>query len=302
MDSELVERPKASNQKVTTSENFELCYLRHQYFRRVSYNPSKEEMGPYFSIVSNLSKKTFFGNYGLFRTMGMNEEDLFNIGNVHLVSFLGLYSLEKSEKRMKEWQIKFVLKEGKDPLPADFIQKNKANFTMFFKQRMEDLVRICRQKSRNVKGQSPGDYTVFCGQNKPPKYPMRLLQDYQELGYKKIDFSVFKSIRKKADVDSDATMFPFDNKWYVAIAIDKDGLELEDLIASDYNPYDNVHNMQPDVFYEEKESESLIDSFNGNTDSKKRSVLKNFIAKNKNDGQYRKEIVVAKKLLKTLGG
>ena len=90
-----VTRPEPSEKKIRTSDDFELCYLRHQYFRRVKYNPTEQEMAPYMGIVANLTKNTFFTYFNLFKAVGMYQDDILNIGRVHLVSFLGLYSLEK---------------------------------------------------------------------------------------------------------------------------------------------------------------------------------------------------------------
>lgn len=294
-------RPKAPDKKIRTSDSFELCYIRHQYFRRVKYNPTQEEMEPYMKIVDHFTKNTYYTYHNLFKAVGMEQDDVLNVGRVQLVSFLGLYTLDKMKDKEKSYIVKFYIDNQRDPDQKDFEQKNKANFTFFFKQRMEDLVRVCRQKVRNIKGQPSEEYTVFCGKSRPPKYPNRLVRDHDSLGYKKIDFSVFKSIRKKANVNNDATIFVFDGIWYVAIAVDQRNLEIEDIVSSGSNPYDNGHNMRPDELYEEKEKERFQSIFNQKSDRRKRTTLNNFIAKHKKKSQYRDEVATARKLLKSLG-
>lgn len=294
-------RPQASDKKISTREDFELAYLRHQYFRRVKYNPTEVEMQPFMKIVDHLTKNTFFTYFNLFKAVGMYHEDVLNIGRVHLVSFLGLYSLEQMPIKREEFSENFIKYNHKIPEEKDFDQKNKANFTMFFKQRMEDLVRVCRQKVRNIRGQSSEEYLVFYSKNSPPKIINKILRDYEELGYKKVDFSIFKSIRKKADVEHNATVFKFNDIWYVAIAIDQRNLELEDIVCSGSNPYDNYHNMRPDHLYEEKEIGDLDKVFSRKSCYRKKVMLRNFIAKNKNKRHYIEEIATAKKLLKSLG-
>jgi hypothetical protein len=326
-------RPKASEKKIRTSDDFELCYLRHQYFRRVQYNPTKEEMQPYMHIVCNLSKNTFFTYSNLFKAIGLHLDDIINIGRVHLVSFLGLYALEKMKDKKKAFKVQCQINNGRAAEEKDFVQKNRANFTMFFKQRMEDLARVCRQKSRNVKGQPSEEYAVFCSKNKPPENYHRILKEHEELGYKKTDFSIFKSIRKKADVNIDATIFSFDDIWYVAIPLEQKVLDIDDLIGSPYNPYASDHNMQPDERYlelpikgrnwnlrvkgvteddvkkgktygmttEEKESDHFKALFKKIPRDEKRLILKNFVAKNCEKSQYGEEVAAARKLLRGLG-
>lgn len=301
MNRTTVNRPKASGTKVSTSSDFELCYIRHQYFRRVKYNPTEAEMQPYMAIVGNLTKNTFFTYQNLFRAVGMYHDDVMNVGRVHLVSFLGLYAMEQMKDKKKEWITKFTIWKDRAPTDKDFDQKNKANFTLFFKQRMEDLVRVCRQKVRNIKGQPSEEYSVFCGPTKPPKQPKKLLREFKDLGYKKVDFSIFKSIRKKANVEHDATMFEFSGNWYVAIALEQKNLEIEDLVGSDSNPYENFHNMKPDDLYEQKEQEGLEIRFNRRSSYRKKATLRNFIAKNRNKRQYREEVLTAKRMLRSLG-
>lgn len=296
----IINRPKAPEDKINTSNDFELAYLRHQYFRRVKYNPTEIDMLPYMSIVEHLTRNTFFTYFNLFKAVGMYHEDIVNIGRVHLVSFIGIYSLEEKDSKKKEFAEKFEKANYKEAEEKDFIQKNKANFTFFFKQRMEDLVRICRQKVRNIKGQPSKDYSVFYSKEKPPKFLYKLLKDYESLGYKKLDFSIFKSIRKKANVNHDATMFEFDGFWYVAIALEQKSLELEDIVGAGCNPYENYHNMQPDELYREKEIKSLSSIFNKKSVYKKKMTLQNFIAKNQNKAQYKEEMNTAKRLLRSL--
>ena len=297
-----VDRPPPSDKKIRTSDSFELCYLRHQYFRRVKYNPTPEEMQPYMKIVEHFTKNTFFTYFNLFRAVGICQwQDVLNIGRVQLVSFLGLYALENADVKRKDFSEKFLKYQYKEPGEKDFDQKNKANFTMFFKQRMEDLVRVCRQKVRNIKGKPSEEYSIFCGKEKPPKHPKQLLRDYKELGYKKLDFSIFKSIRKKASVNNDATIFEFNGTWYVAIALEQKNLDIEHIIGAGSDPYENVHNMRPDELYEEKESEKLHRLFYKKSNYRKGVALRNFIAKNKSNRQYREEIATAKKLLRSLG-
>lgn len=297
-----VDRPAPDKRKISSKDDFELCYLRHQYLRKSKGNPTAEEMAPYIKIVENLSKNTFFTYYGLFKNVGMYMDDVVSIGQVHLVSFLNLFALEKMEAKMDQWTLNWLLKhKGEQPQPADFLQQNKANFTLFYKQRMEDLVRICKQKLRNIKGQSSEEYLSFVGTKDLPKDPTKLIKDYEDYGFKKIDLPTFKSIRKKANVKNNVMAFKFNESWYVSFPIPQRDLEIDDFIVSDVNPYYNTHNRRPDQVYNDNEIEKFTKIFNNKTDDKKVLILKKFIAKNRNKSEYSKEVSTARKLLKTIG-
>lgn len=297
-----VNRPLPPNKKISTSDNFELAYLRHQYVRKSKYNPTVEEMAPYIKIVENLSRNTFFTYYNLFKTVGMYLDDVVSIGQVHLVSFLNLFALEKMEVKQDEWIEKWLLKhKGISPEPKDFLQQNKANFSLFYKQRMEDLVRICKQKLRNIKGQSSEEYIAFIGNSDLPKDPTKLIKDYEEHGFKKIDLPTFKSIRKKTNARNNVMAFRFNDSWYICFPVPQRDLEIGDLIASDVNPYLNTHNKRPDQVYNDKETEKFEELFNNKPSDKKVLILKKFIAKNRNKCEYSKEVSTARKLLKSIG-
>ena len=297
-----VDRPAPETRKISSKDDFELCYLRHQYLRKAKGNPTAEEMAPYMYIVENLSRNTFFTYYSLFKTVGMYVEDVASIGQVHLVSFLNLFALEKMEAKQDEWVIKWLLKhKSVQPEPKDFLQQNRANFSIFYKQRMEDLVRICKQKLRNIKGQQTEEYVSFVGNSPLPKYPTKLIKDYKEYGFKKIDFPTLKSIRKKANVKSNVTAFQFGDSWYVCFPIPQRDLRIGDLIVSDVNPYSNLYNKRPDQIYSYKEENELEELFNNKPNNKKVLILKKFIAKNRNKREYNKEVSTARKLLKTIG-
>lgn len=296
-----VNRPTASKNKISHKSSFELCYLRHQYFRRAKYNPTEAEMAPYIGIISKLAKNTFFVYANLFRAVGMDYEDIQNIGRVHLVSFLCLYSMESSKEKKDQYIERIAQSEYRIPEEKDFDQKNKANFTFFLKQRMEDLVRVCRQKVRNINGHPSSEYVAFCGKANLPKNIYRLMKNYEELGYKKIDFSIFKSIRKKCNFYKDSSIFKLDDTWYVALDTEQKKITQEDIEVSDFSPYENSHNLRPDELYVEKESNLLYDIFENKPSFKKIKILRKFIAKNKLNRQYREEILTARKLLKNLG-
>jgi hypothetical protein len=298
-----VSRPKADEGKINSRNEFELCYLRHQYFRRVKYNPTEKEMKPFTHISGYLSKNTYNIYKNLFISVGLEFDDVKNIALVHLVSFLGLFAMQKMPEKLKDFSEKFYSIQGRNPNKMDILDKDQANFTLFMKQRMGDLVRVCRQKARNIKGTPVEEFYYYCGPTKPPKVLRELLKNYEKLGFKKLDSAIYKSIKKR--VGSIFGMsFVFDGNYYVAVPLDNKPLSLEDFDGADINPRDSIHNMTPEEIYftleDEDEWENKKQIFFHKSTTKKVNTLKNFINVNKNKPEYCEEIRAARKLLREL--
>lgn len=298
-----VVRPEAAKEKIHSKDEFELCYLRHQYFRRVKYNPTPKDMEPFKKIAERLAKNTFYKNKGLFSIIGFEFEDVSNIANVHLVSFLGLYSLENTPEKYKAFVDKFTEIQSKEPEEDDILDKNKASFTSFLKQRMEDVVRVCRQKAKNIKGIPVTEFQSFYGPKTPPKIRSLLLKNHEQYGFRKIDNAIYKSIRKQAKAYSE-NLFVFNKIYYVAVPLEKKQLNIEDLNGADMNPHDNIHNMTPeDAYFSLEEAEvwkQRQEQFDNKSDRSKTYAISNFIKKNRNKQQFKEEIRVAKRLLREL--
>lgn len=300
-------RPLAEARKIHSKNEFELCYMRHQYFRRVDYNPSTEEMNPYMKIVEHLSKNTFFTYRYIFFTVGMELDDVINIGRVQLVNFIGLFEFNENKHKDK-WEEFCIIYMNKNldqmPNPQAVLDKNKANFTMFLKQRMEDLVRICSQKSKNIKGLKVDEYIPFYGPNPPPVELYKLLEDNVAYGFKVVDIVAFKAIKKKAKAKIKVP-FQFAGSWYVAVPLGNRNLTVLDFAGAGIDPRDNRHNMNPEQILEEKEQEIKFDKkikmFKNSPEDEKAKTIFDFIEKNIDNPVFEEEIIIAKKYLRGMG-
>ena len=103
---------KSITTRANSRDNFELCYMRHQYLKRVKKQPTVEEMQPYNKIVENITKNTFYVYKNLFLMVGLDLEDVLNNGQVQLVSFLGLFALEKNPKKLADFKRNFRSKNS----------------------------------------------------------------------------------------------------------------------------------------------------------------------------------------------
>lgn len=299
-----IERPQADKRKISYRNDFELCYMRHTYIRKVDYNPTEADMQPYMKTIIQQAQKTFYTYRGLFQLVGFYLDDVVNIGRIHLIGFLGLYSLEKVPEKYEAFEEIFFKKHVKIPKAKDVEDKNKANFTIQLKQRMETLVRVCRQKARNIKGWPTEEFYVFYGPKRPPRNLKKLLENHEKYEFKKLDMATFKSIKKRKSIRNNDKPFQFAGSWYVAVPLEKHVLCLADFTGAGQDPYDSIHNKNPEELLfdkiREEEFEQKKAAFEAHTDKRKEVILRGFIHKNKKNPMFTEEIALARKYLKTL--
>jgi hypothetical protein len=296
-------RPKADIKKIHSRNEFELCYLRHQYLRKTTENPTEDEMKPFIPIAEHMAKNTYYTYKNLFHMVGFDVEDLISIANVHLVSFLGLFSLDKLPEKYDDF-VNLYRDAGRlDPGKADILNKDKANCTLFMKQRMEDVVRVCRQKARNIKGLPTEEYFFYSGQKRPPQILRDLVDNYERLGFRKLDQAVYKSIRKKVK-NIEGPIFRFNDLYYVAVPVEQKALSIVDFVGAGMDPHDSIHNMSPEEIYfsieDDNQFERNLTAFNRKSKTTRARKIKKFIEENRKNPRYKDEIRAARKMLKGL--
>lgn len=297
--------PLEIQKRISFKNNFEDCYLRHLYLKRITHNPSREEMVPYKKIVDNFANSTFYAYKNLFLLVGLDLEDVVNITQTHLVSFLGLFALERNPKKMAEFKKLFKKRNSLVCSKEDLLNKNKANFTCFLKQRLEDVVRVCRQKAKNIKGVSAEDFQVFRGAKEPPKDIEDLLENHSKYDYHPLGTSAFKTIRKRMRNKQEGPVYLDNDTWYVCVPIRKKSLNLNDLTTNNYSPYDNIHNMNPEQILENNQQVNWEDrwaEFNSTPDEEKTKVIESFVRQNKGNSELKQELAFATKLLGSMNG
>lgn len=303
---QLVERPAAEKRKIHSSNDFELCYLRHQYFRRAKYNPSAEDMAPYKKIIGYLSQRTFYTYPGLFHVVGMTLEDVQVVGSVQLVSFLGLFEIEakRNPEDYENFCTVFERRNDRKPNADELLGKNKAIFTLFLKQRMEDLVRVSRQKAKNIKGSRVDEYIPFYGAPPPPDDLYKLLIDNEAYQYYRCDINQYKAIRKRAKKKV-GEIFQWAGDYYVTVPLDHRALTVLDLQGAGMDPYESLHNLNPEEILFRRESEIRFDKrvkkYKNSSKEEKAKTILDFVEKNSNNPNYQDEIVTARKLLRNMG-
>lgn len=300
-----VYRPPAEDRKIHSSDDFELCYIRHQYFRRVKYNPTAAEMEPYKKIIKFLSQRTFYTYPGLFHVVGFTFEDVNAVGIINLVNFLGLYEISPTKNLRDYTKFCAVLKRLKKPMTSEqLLNKNKAILTLFMKQRMEDLVRICRQKAKNIKGTRVDEYLPFYGAPPPPDDLYKLLEDNEKYGYFKCDMNLYRALRKRKKKKV-GEIFDFGGNYYVTVALDQRNITVLDLAGAGLDPRESAHNMNPEEILFKRESEIKFDirlkRYKNSSKEDKAKTIMGFVEQYEDNPKYEEEILTARKLLRNMG-
>jgi hypothetical protein len=289
--------------RISYKNSFELCYLRHQYLRKAKYNPTADDLKPYSKIVEKFANNTYYVYKNLFILVGLDVEDVVNIAQVQLVSYLGSFALERNPKKLEAFKKTFRSHNSIRCSENDLLDKNKANFTCFLKQRMEDLVRVCKQKARNIKGLPTDEFVVFTGSKQPPNDIEELLDSHEWYGYKPVSNSAFKTIKKQLE-NQQGPVYLLDENWYVCVPLKRKALSLHDFTCQDHNPYDSLHNMTPeDIFQksqEEYQSQDKYTEFHSFSNTDKCRIVKMFMSENKKNPELEEEVRFAKKYLETL--
>lgn len=233
--------------------------------------------------------------------VGFEAEDIINIGKIHLVSFLGLFSMEMLPDKYAEFALKFLDKhDDKLPEDKDVLVKNQANFTIFLKQRMEEMVRICRQKVRNIKGVPVEEFHYFAGSARPPKKTDLLVDNYESFKFRKIDMVSFRTAKKKAKRYG-KLVFRYDKTWYVSVSVPQRTLGMIDFAGAGLDPHDNMHNMNPEqIFFSIEDDEKWKRKkriFKRKTTEERVQIFKAFIENNKNNNMFQEEVKIAQRML-----
>jgi hypothetical protein len=166
------------------------------------------------------------------------------------------------------------------------------------------MVRVCRQKARNIKGLHSEEFIVFSGTKQPPKDIEDLLENHSKHGYKSLGTSAFKSLKKKMKNKQEGPVYLDDGVWYVCVPIRKKTLSFTDFTCNNADPYDNLHNMTPEEIFERSESRNFCkdnySEFNSIPDKDKIKIVRSFVEENKENKFLKEEVDTAKRLLENL--
>ena len=123
-----VSDPEVDKKRINTRDNFELVCIRQKYFRR-SANPSRERLEQFEDMIKNISNKFYFKNINVFKTTGLEVEDLFSISRVHAVSFISMSGLKENPELMEKFIKRHKEKYGQEIVKRVDLMTHKSLFS-----------------------------------------------------------------------------------------------------------------------------------------------------------------------------
>lgn len=232
--------------KLNIKDNFELVYIRHRYFRK-STNPEPQRLAQFEEMIRNISNKIYARNINIFKTVGLEMDDLINIGRVHTVSFISMCGLKENSHLMKEFIIQHKKLKGKNSTPTerDIFLKECYNLGKFLNQRLQEVATFSDRKNSNIRG-TKSEKVFFVGDSSQNPSDEELLLDCKKHGYKKIAKSDFKKMAKENGVTGQKMFKNKENQVVRAVYLRGSFLKKEDVEESYIDPSNSIYNQNPE--------------------------------------------------------
>ena len=269
-------RTKVGMSNKEKNEDFEYCTLMERYIGKAP-NPDMVVFNKYSDIIEIESSKAFYRSQRIFKSCGMELDDIKNLSRSYLVGFLGLYTLEKSPQKMAQFTQKFK-ERNKTEIEQNqevILKKNRSMFIDFLKQKLETLKGVCLNKTKSIVG----------FETKTTCYRIKLQEDcslesqMKESEENKIPASLYAKTRQKIKAKGKRS-FEYDGYIYWA---KKD--EFKQPVSLDFY-MENTVEEDSDVLEKSfcgniSRGDELFEIYDSLPDSEKREILESFIKKSK---------------------
>jgi hypothetical protein len=292
------------SKRISHRDEFELSYLRWRYLLRTE-NPAAEVLEKYKKAAYKSAKESYRDHENIYKASGMEPEDVCNIALVHLVSYLGIYSLQYVKEVNAKFSESFAVTVGREPTLAEVAKEDLSNMICFISQRMNDLIRICKQKNRNITGElSATGLFRLVGKEKQGA-DLNVYFAPASYGYKKVGTEEYKKVKKLMHNNLKPGRFEVDGAVYRFVVEILSPVWFSDYQDTDsldlFNPQDHlVSEEYVDEFRLRYRREKLLDRYQAATQKSKARMLNRVISILEKRGGYPKEVVLAKQLLDRL--
>lgn len=289
--------------KYNYKDNFEMLYLRHDYITKNKKMEGKW-VKIYEPIVHTTAKLMYNKLYPNFQKVGFDLDDIIAIANVYMLGYMGLYSIKNNPEEYKKYLSKWRTTNGNkcSPSSSDVENNERNRLINFLRQRLQHCATICARKARNITV-GYDRRGVFAETTKAVgAHDENILADCSKYGFRKVTQAEFKQIKK--DCRGSSSLTDKDGFAIKEIEILNNGISHEDysLIFNTNQKDEYVQNPEKHLLQKEK-SDSFTNNimkFNSLNHSAKRRLLVKFIEENKDNDRLKKEVTLARKMLKNV--
>jgi hypothetical protein len=254
-------------------------------------------------VFKNSVKSTVRRAWGQFRyayeRTGYDQEDINMIAQVHLVSYLGLFSLGEHPERAAAFAKVFERKNGREPSEQDIIEKDRTNCSCFLYQRLAEAAETCSKKNKNIRGVA-GSKTSFLAPNMIDASKEAILEDPKRYGLIKLTKKKAAAMKKRATERFD-NGYISDGQIVIVVDIPAKPIDEQDTTELFYTAENSLFLMNPLEALEsiiEKENDVKIKrSFDNLQPEVKKDILLKFVKDFKKDPRYTIEVSAAKEIL-----
>lgn len=277
-------------------DDFEMLYLRHEYISRAG-KLDGAFVKEYAPIVNNTSRIMYDKLHMNFNKVGFYEEDIVTIANMYMLSYMNLYSIVHN-KGAKE---RFLDKLGRPINDKDLARKDRNNLINFLRQRLYHCSTLCSRKARNITVGRDVRRAFAETANSVPASDEELLSDYKKLGYRVVTKKELTQAKKEAKDRQEQALIDKNGHRIVEVESYNNGISHEDYyLLLQFN--DTMFTKNPESIVTSKEEELEIEKyknyFNGLSTHARKRCLTKFIEDNKSKKYLKKELTLARKLLK----
>lgn len=288
---------------INYNDNFEDAYLRHEYIKKCDHLHGKF-VYEYRNVVNATAKFMYHKLYPNYVKVGFDKDDIINITNMYMLSYMGIYSLRFNDEAKKKFVDKFTQHFGHPPSDKTIYNKDKSKMISFLKQRLQHCSTVCGRKARNITvGLDKRHFFAYTAHSTPASHG-EILEKYKKLGYRKITKAEYRECVKKTKKLKEQTITDQDGFKVIDIQILNNGISYDEYKIWTHQNKTPYSNATPEEILESIESEQQINKykkiFTEMSPSTKHKKLTRFINDNKNNKFLKKELALARKMIKNM--
>lgn len=286
--------------KKNYKDDFELLYLRHDYLER-----TEKLNGDYykeFENIINITNNIMFRKHSkTFYKVGFNEDDLRTVTAMYALAYMDLYSIRNNKSEKNKFLRSFRKRNNADPTKEDYRKAEINHMINFLRQRLVHCVTVCERKSRSIVcGRDRSALYAFT-ENSAEADPMLIMGSHNKYGYRKVTAKEYKEVTKKAKELGDSQLVDKDGYKIFVIENITSGMAKEEYLNLILDQNSDILK-NPEQAILDRENERMMkcykDRFYNLPNEEKKKVLKDFIKKNKNNDHYKKQVRLARKILR----